>query len=43
MDAPAAGHDAAVRMIDTAVVRVRQHGACVADNDQQDMGRWRGA
>ena len=29
-------------MIDTSVVRVHQHGACVADNDQQDMGRSRG-
>jgi hypothetical protein len=26
-DALAAGHDAAVQMIDTSVVRVRQHGA----------------
>jgi hypothetical protein len=31
MDAPAAGHDAAVQMIDTSVVRVHQQGACVAD------------
>jgi hypothetical protein len=43
MDALAAGYDAAVQMIDTSIVRVRQHGACVADNDQQDMGRSRGA
>ncbi len=42
MDALAAGHDAAVQMIDTSVVRVHQHGACIADNDQQDMGRSRG-
>jgi transposase len=28
MDALAAGHDAAVQMIDTSVVRVHQHGAC---------------
>jgi transposase len=42
MDALAAGHDAAVQMIDTSVVRVHQHGACVADNDHQDMGRSRG-
>jgi len=27
MDALAAGHDAAVQMIDTSVVRVHQHGA----------------
>jgi hypothetical protein len=38
----AAGHDAAVQMIDTSVVRVHQHGACVADNNHQDMGRSRG-
>jgi hypothetical protein len=43
MDALAAGHDTAVQMIDTSVVRVHQHGACVADNNQQDMGRSRGA
>ena len=42
MDALAAGHDAAVQMIDTSVVRVNQHGACVADNNHQDMGRSRG-
>ena len=38
MDALAAGHDAAVQMIDTSVVRVHQHGACIADNNHQDMG-----
>jgi hypothetical protein len=37
MDALAAGHDAAVQMIDTSVVRVHQHGACIADNIHQDM------
>ncbi|WP_354181389.1 IS5 family transposase [Bradyrhizobium sp. LA6.1] len=42
MDALAAGHDAAVQMIDTSVVRVRQHGACIADNNHQDIGRSRG-
>jgi transposase len=41
-DALAAGHDAAVQMIDTSVVRVHQHGACIADNNQQDMGHSRG-
>jgi transposase len=41
MDALAAGHDAAVQMIDTSIVRVHQHGACIADN-QEDMGRSRG-
>ena len=29
-------------MIDTSVVRVHQHGACVADNGHQHMGRSRG-
>ena len=42
MDALAAGHDAAVQMIDTSIVRVHQHGACIAGNKQQDMGRSRG-
>ena len=42
MVALAAGHDAAVQMIDTSVVRVHQHGACIADNNHQDMGRSRG-
>ena len=42
MDALAAGHDAAVQMIDTSVVRVHQHGACIADNNHQHIGRSRG-
>src|SRR5215469_9989635 len=42
MDALAGGHDAAIQMIDTSVVRAHQHGACIADNDHQDMGRSRG-
>jgi transposase len=42
MVALAAGHDAAVQMIDASVVRVHQHGAYIADNNQQDMGRSRG-
>jgi len=42
MDALAAGRDATVQMIDTSVVRVHQHGACIADNNHQDMGRSRG-
>ena len=42
MDALAASHDAAVQMIDTSIVRVHQHGACIAGNKQQDMGRSRG-
>src|SRR3979490_3360139 len=42
MDALAAGYDAAVQMIDTSVVRVHQHGACISDNNHQAMGRSRG-
>jgi transposase len=42
MEALAAGHDAALQMIDTSVVRVDQHGACIADNNHQEMGRSRG-
>ncbi len=42
MDALAAVHDAAVQMIDTSVVRVHQHGACIARNREQQMGRSRG-
>jgi hypothetical protein len=42
MDALAAGHDAAVQMIDTLVVRVHQHGACIADNNHQYIGHSRG-
>ena len=41
MEALAAAHDAAVRMIDTSIVRVHQHGACIAGNSE-DMGRSRG-
>jgi hypothetical protein len=29
MDALAVAHDAAVQMIDTSIVRVHQHGACI--------------
>jgi hypothetical protein len=32
MNALATGHDATIQMIDTSVVRVHQHGACIADN-----------
>ncbi len=42
MDALAAGHDAAVQMIDTSIVRVHQHGACTVNNNQEKMGRSRG-
>jgi hypothetical protein len=41
MDALAAGCRAA-QMIDTSVVRVRQHGAWIAGNNHQVMGRSRG-
>ena len=42
MNALAAAHDAAVQMIDTSVVRVHQHGACITRNKTQSMGRSRG-
>ena len=42
MDALAAAHDAAVQMIDTSIVRVHQHGACIANNGGQHIGRSRG-
>ena len=42
MNALAATHDASVEMIDTSIVRVHQHGACVTRNSRQSMGRSRG-
>jgi transposase len=42
MDALAGAHDAAVQMIDTSVVRVHQHGSCIAGNREQLIGRSRG-
>jgi hypothetical protein len=42
MSALAGAHDAAVQMIDTPMVRVHQHGACITRNRQQSMGRSRG-
>src|SRR5262245_7267636 len=42
MEALAAAHEAAVQMIDTSVVRVHQHGACIAEDRDQHMGRSRG-
>ena len=42
MDALAGAHDAAVQMIDTSIVRVHQHGACITRNKRQSMGRSRG-
>lgn len=42
MDALAAAHDTAVQMIDTSIIRVHQHGACIANNSGQHIGRSRG-
>jgi transposase len=42
MDALAVAHDAAVQMIDTSIVRVHRHAACIARNRGQSMGRSRG-
>jgi transposase len=38
----AAAHDTAVQMIDTSIVRVHQHWACIAGNKEQQIGRSRG-
>jgi hypothetical protein len=35
MEALAAAHDASVQMIDTSIVRVHQHGACIIRNRKQ--------
>ena len=35
-------HNSAVQMIDTSIVRVHQHGACVTRNRRQSLGRSRG-
>jgi transposase len=42
MNALAATHDAAVQMIDTSIIRVHQHAACIARNKRQSMGWSRG-
>jgi transposase len=42
MDALAVTHDATIQMIDTSIVRVHQHGACISRNRRQSMGRSRG-
>jgi transposase len=42
MSALAGAHDAAVQMIDTSIIRVHQHGACITRNRKQSMGRSRG-
>jgi transposase len=38
MSALVGAHDAAVQMIDTSIVRVHQHGACITRNRRQSMG-----
>jgi transposase len=42
LNALAAAQDAAVQMIDTSMVRVHQHAACIADSANQAIGRSRG-
>jgi hypothetical protein len=42
MEALATEQDAAVQMIDTSIVRVHQHGACITTNQRQSLGRSRG-
>jgi glutamate 5-kinase len=42
MSALAATHDPSIQMIDTSIVRVHQHAACLARNKGQSMGRSRG-
>jgi transposase len=42
MKALGAREDAPVRMIDTSMVRVHQHGGCIADGAHQALGRSRG-
>lgn len=42
MDALAAAHDATVQMIDTSIVRVHQHAACIVRIERQSMFRSRG-
>ena len=42
MNALTAEQEAAVQMIDTSIVRGHQHGACIASNKGQLVGRSRG-
>ena len=42
IDALAGALNVAVQMIDTSIVRVHQHGACITWNQRQSMGRSRG-
>jgi hypothetical protein len=37
MNALATAHDASVQMIDTSIVRVHQHGACIVQNRRESM------
>jgi transposase len=39
IDALAGAHDAAVQMIDTSIIRVHQHGACITTNQRQFDGK----
>jgi transposase len=42
MNALAAAHDGAVKMIDTSMVRVHQHAASISNSGNQAVGRSRG-
>jgi transposase len=42
METLVAAHDETDQMIDTSIVRVHQHAACIARNKKQSMGRSRG-
>jgi len=42
MEALAGAHDTTIQMIDTSIVRVHQHGACIIRNRRQKMGQSRG-
>ena len=42
MSVLASTHEAAVHIIDTSIIRVHQHGACITRNRRQSMGRSRG-
>jgi transposase len=41
MEALAKAHDGSVRMIDTSIVRVHQHGGCAGGGETRLMGRSR--
>ena len=42
MNALTTTHDASVQVIDTSIVRVHQHAACIRRNRRQSIGRSRG-